>query len=309
MHTSNLSCLFSLNRVLRLAFILFVYLPAFAIGQELTNSEATALAERIVTRAVAPCAGILRLNHTSYPDNEGRFYLALTLNTSCSPGGFKGQRFAVQAGRDPKRTDFGGWWFTFTGSGRDGKMSKSGEEWFRTASIPQAPPMEALGASPNNLSRTAAAARGELTRATAIEILNRDAAAPAITLFEFKPGGFDRAIADGVIHKHFDHPAFPQWSFTPQGLRLVGSHLGENLIMVPFGGQEKRFRFSRGLPQRVTEVTGIADGPTPNTKTVDYFAVYDFPTHMEPLRSYIFNASQGNRIGFQKYDDGWRVAR
>lgn len=150
---------------------------------------------------------------------------------------------------------------------------------------------------------------GALTRELAAEILNRSRAVPQITLLEFRPGEFERALDDGIVHKHFEHPVFPQWSFTPRGLEMVRSHLAENLIMTPLGGGGKRFKFSRGLIQRVTKVTGITDGPMSGTKIVEYDATYVFPDEMQGLRNYIYNASRENRAILQKYDDGWRVGR
>lgn len=151
--------------------------------------------------------------------------------------------------------------------------------------------------------------KGALTRKGASDLLNRHLAKPHVTMFEFNKGGIERAEQDGLVQR-VGVPAFPQWAFTAKGLGMVGSHIGQNVIATPLGGgANPRFQFRTGIPQRVVEITGIADGPTPSYKQVEYRTEYIFPPSMAALGNYVYSGTYGARTNFQKYDDGWRVTQ
>lgn len=148
---------------------------------------------------------------------------------------------------------------------------------------------------------------GDLTRELAADILNEHLAKPSVSQLTFNNGGIDRAKQDGVIEEQGGFP--PSFRFTDKGLKMVGTIIGQNYIeLAPFGMKAPKFALKSGMGQRVSEVSGIAEGPTPNIKSVEYVTDYIFPSEMQPITRYIFSGSK-EQSAFQKYDDGWRVAQ
>jgi hypothetical protein len=147
--------------------------------------------------------------------------------------------------------------------------------------------------------------KAELTRELASDLLNQHLAEPNLTMVQFNAGGVQMTEHDGIIQR-FGPPALSQWTFTAKGLQMFGTHIGQDTRAASIDGSSNpSFRLKVGLAQRVTEVTGIADGPTPNLKEVQYNAAYIFPSEIPALSTYIYGGRNGARTVFQKYDDGW----
>lgn len=148
--------------------------------------------------------------------------------------------------------------------------------------------------------------KGELTRELATEILNQHLAAQSLSELEFSDGGIERAEQDGIIQKQDGYP--PNYCFTNMGLKMVDTVIRQNYILGKWVNEVPRFGINPGISEQVSEVNGIAEGPTPNIKVVEYVTNFQFPPKMKPMTRYIFSGRKKTSV-FQKYDDGWRFAQ
>lgn len=156
--------------------------------------------------------------------------------------------------------------------------------------------------------------KGDLTRELAAEILNEYLAKPSISELEFKKGGIDRALSEGVLVKELWNDGVFQHTrcrFTDKGLKMIGSFLApgsdkiemEAFGATAFGDSSPMLHLKSPIGETVSAVTGITMDPVP---TVEFTTAYALPAEMEPMTRYVFSGLN-TRAKFRKYDDGWRV--
>ena len=149
---------------------------------------------------------------------------------------------------------------------------------------------------------------GELTRELATALLNKHLAEPHISQIAFKQGGLEKAKQDGLLSETGGFP--PGFRFTDKGIAMAHGLANANsrVELAPFGMEQPKFNLASPVGERVTEITGIALAPVPNICEADYTTDYLIPDAAQAMYPYIF-AGQRAKATFQKYDDGWRVAR
>lgn len=151
---------------------------------------------------------------------------------------------------------------------------------------------------------------GELTRDLATSLLNEYLAKSPVTKIQFvndedaRPVGYQKASTDGLIDQH-DPP-----SFTAKGIALGGSVFLREIHTI--NGRGNWFHFevllSKGVKEKVSEVTGIAPGQNPNFCDVEFVTAYSIPENAKGMLKYIYSG-QKSKWNFRRYDDGWRIER
>jgi len=149
---------------------------------------------------------------------------------------------------------------------------------------------------------------GQLTRDVAEEILAEYLVSPHISQLEFMDDGLQRAEKDGVVVQAGGFP--PGYHFTEKGIQLLRGLVNANtrVELAPFGMEAPKFSLLSPVGEEVAEVSGIALGPVPNVCVVEYITNYLFPNEPGGMYPYI-HIGRRAKTAFQKYDDGWRVAR
>ncbi len=152
---------------------------------------------------------------------------------------------------------------------------------------------------------------GDLTRDQAAKTLNNDPAARVAACemnLTFVEGGFDRAVADSKIKLYetlipgaqvfvADIPGGQdRWvaAFAVQGFPRA-------LVIRP----EKYL--NRCLPGRA-EVTAIVDGPIASLKIVEFTEIVSLPPELMHMSNYVHTRYK-KKTGFQRTDQGWRIAQ
>ena len=149
---------------------------------------------------------------------------------------------------------------------------------------------------------------GELNREFAAALLNKHLATPHVSELAFNKGGLDKAKRDGIVTEAGGFP--PGFRFTEKGIAMAHGLVNAQtrVKLAPFGMEDPKFPLSSQVAEHVAEVTGIALAPVPNICEAEYVTQYLLPAGAAPLTQYIYSG-QRTKSTFQKYDDGWRVAR
>ena len=141
-------------------------------------------------------------------------------------------------------------------------------------------------------------AKGELDRSLATKILTDYLATPRVKELSLTESGMDSAEAEGLTTG--------KSSFTNKMLERSGAILTENRIYGIIGKNGWHFELKRPVGESVSEITGITNGGSVDTKVVECITRYQIPGELSPLSGKLFT---GRKLSLQlmKYDDGWRV--
>lgn len=141
-------------------------------------------------------------------------------------------------------------------------------------------------------------AKGELDRSLATKILTEYLAAPRTNELGFTENGMDSAEAEGLTEG--------KSAFTRKTLQQMGALLGENRIYGIVGKNGYYFELKKPVGETVSEVTGITNGGSVDSKVVECVTRYQIPGEIGLLSGKLFTGRKLS-LQFMKYDDGWRI--
>lgn len=157
--------------------------------------------------------------------------------------------------------------------------------------------------------------QGELDRHLAEDMLNEHLKTLQVFKLTFSHEGIDQAVKDGVV-KGRRITLGTEYYFTPKGLGLIGDNIQGNVIRrTPSMTERTYYKFSlkEPLSEDVYEITGITalqfPGMGADSKKVEYTSNILFPEKMEGIIGYVVHGWAQEIEVFQKYDDGWRIAK